>query len=230
MNSSPESSSLKFKTTYITIIILLTIIVYFNSLKGSFQFDDRNLLTKEWITNVDSYAKNVNLSSFQNRPVLLWTFAINNHIDGKNTYGFHLVNLILHICVTILIFFISIRLKYLISISNNFIKNETLQSINIKNLHALLFSFGVAIIFALHPLNTDSVTYISSRSSVLATFFYLLTIYIFTEVMVPNKELNQRILLSLLMIPGIYLAIASKLIAVTLPILLIILFIFIRCN
>jgi hypothetical protein len=132
MNLSPESSSLKFKTTYLFIIILLTIIVYFNSLKGSFQFDDRNLLTKEWITNVDSYAKNVNLTSFQNRPILLWTFAINNHIDGKNTYGFHLINLILHICVTILIFFISTRLKYLISISNKFIKNETLQSINIK--------------------------------------------------------------------------------------------------
>jgi protein O-mannosyl-transferase len=230
MNSSPESSPLKFKTTYISIIILLAIIVYFNSLKGSFQFDDRNLLTKEWITNVNSYAKNVNLSSFQNRPILLWTFAINNHIDGENTYGFHLINLILHICVAILIFFITTRLKYLISISNNLIKNETLKTINIDNSYALLFSFGVAIIFALHPLNTDSVTYISSRSSVLATFFFLLTIYIFTEVMVPNKELNQRILLILLMIPGIYLAIASKLIAVTLPVLLIIWFIFIKEN
>jgi tetratricopeptide (TPR) repeat protein len=48
--------------------------------------------------------------------------------------------------------------------------------------------------------------------------------------MVPNKELNQRILLILLMIPGIYLAIASKLIAVTLPVLLIIWFIFIKEN
>ena len=35
------------------------------------------------------------------------------------------------------------------------------------------------------------------------TFFYPLTIYIFTELIVPNKELNQRILLSLLMFPGI---------------------------
>jgi protein O-mannosyl-transferase len=230
MNSSTEPSSLKFKTSYISIIILITTIVYFNSLKGSFQFDDRNLLTKEWITNVDSYGKNVNLTSFQNRPILLWTFALNNHIDSKNTYGFHLINLILHICVTILIFFISTRLKYLISISNKFLKKETLQSINIKNSHALLFSFGVAIIFALHPLNTDSVTYISSRSSVLATFFYLLTIFIFTELMVPNKELNQRILLSLLMIPGIYLAIASKLIAVTLPVLLILWFVLIDAT
>ena len=230
MNSSPESSSLKLKTTYLFIIILLTTIVYFNSLKGSFQYDDRNLLTKEWITNLDSYAKNVNLRSFQNRPILLWTFAINNYLDSQNTYGFHLINLILHICVTILIFFISIRLTYLIPVSNNFIKKDTLNLIKIKNSDTLLFSFAVAIIFALHPLNTDSVTYISSRSSILAVFFYLLTVYFLTEVMIPNQALSQRILLSLLIVPGIYLAIASKLIAVTLPIILIIWFIFIKEN
>ena len=127
MNSSSESSSLKLKTTYLFIIILLTTIVYFNSLKGSFQYDDRNLLTKDWITNLDSYAKNVNLSSFQNRPILLWTFAINNYLDSQNTYGFHLINLIRHYMVTILIFFISIRLKYLIPVSNHLIKKDTLN-------------------------------------------------------------------------------------------------------
>ena len=137
MNSSPESSSLKFKTTYLFIIILLTTIVYFNSLKGSFQYDDRNLLTKEWIANLDSYAKNVNLSSFQNRPILLWTYAINNHLDGQNTYGFHLINLILHICVTILIFFISIRLKYLIPVSNYLIKKDYLNLIKVYPLVTL---------------------------------------------------------------------------------------------
>jgi hypothetical protein len=131
MNLSPESSSLKFKTTYISIIILLTIIVYFNSLKGSFQFDDRNLLTKEWITNVDSYAKNVNLSSFQNRPILLWTFAINNHIDGKNTYGFHLINLTLHICVAILIF-IDCRVSFLMNLL--LIDIRYLRRVEIKNI------------------------------------------------------------------------------------------------
>jgi protein O-mannosyl-transferase len=230
MNLSPQSSSLKFKTTYLFIIIFLTTIVYFNSLKGSFQYDDRNLLTKDWIANLDSYAKNVNLRSFQNRPILLWTFAINNYLDSQNTYGFHLINLILHTCVTILIFFISIRLKYLIPVSNTFIKKDTLNLIKNKKSNTLLFSFVVAIIFALHPLNTDSVTYISSRSSILAVFFYLLTIYLFTEVMIPNQAINQRILLSLLLVPGIYLAIASKLIAVTLPIILIIWFIFIKEN
>jgi len=64
----------------------------------------------------------------------------------------------------------------------------------------------------------------------LATFFYLLTMYFFTEVMVPHKEINQRVLLSIFIILGIYLAIASKLIAVTLPIILIIWFIFIKEN
>ena len=78
----------------------------------------------------------------------------------------------------------------------------------------------MALIFAIHPVNTDAVTYISSRSSLRATFFYLLTIYLFTEMLVPVRNKKQRILLGLFIIPGMYFALASKLIAVTLPIMM----------
>ena len=87
-----------------------------------------------------------------------------------------------------------------------------------------MFPFVTSLIFALHPLNTDSVAYISSRSSLLATFFYLLTIYCFTETLLPFKTVKYRIILGLLTIPGIYLAVASKLIAITLPVIIIFFF------
>ena len=106
MNSFTVLIPIKSRIASIFLLTCLSSIVYFNSLQGAFQFDDRNLLTKEWVGNLDNFNKSVEFRSFQNRPVLLWTFAANNQIDNQHTFGFHLANLTLHILVSILIFFI----------------------------------------------------------------------------------------------------------------------------
>ena len=180
MNLFSERNSLKDKIACLLVIIILSAIVYFNSLKGAFQFDDQNLLNKEWIADLNSFKKGVGLKSIPERPILLWTLAANNHLDNKNTFGFHLVNINIHILVTILIFTILIRIKNLIS-KNDSGKEKNDSFINDKQTNVLMFPFVTSLIFALHPLNTDSVAYISSRSSLLATFFFLLTLYCFSE-------------------------------------------------
>ena len=118
MNLFAKRNSLQSKIACILVLIILPTIVYFNSLQGAFQFDDRNLLNKEWIADLNSFNESVSMKSFQNRPVLLWTFAINNHLDNKHTFGFHLVNLTIHILVTVLIFIILVRIKNIISKEN----------------------------------------------------------------------------------------------------------------
>jgi hypothetical protein len=175
----------------------------------------------EWVADLKSFNKSVSVKSFQNRPVLLWTFAVNNHLNNKHTFGFHLVNLTIHILVTVLIFIILVRIKNLISKENISGKKENSKSEDHQPNNVLFFPFVTSLIFALHPINTDSVAYISSRSSLLATFFYLLTIYCFVETLLTSRTVKHRIILGLLVIPGIYLAVASKLIAVTLPVILI---------
>ena len=215
MNLFSERNYLRSTIACILILIFLSSIVYFNSLQGTFQFDDRNLLNREWIADLDSFSTTVNLGSVGTRPILLWSFAVNNHLDGKHTFGFHLANLILHILVTLLIFTILIHIKNIILKEYICDKKE-----NHEITGALFFPFATSLIFALHPMNTDSVAYISSRSSLLATFFYLLTIYCFIETLLTSRTVKHRIIFGLLIIPGIYLAVASKLIAVTLPVIL----------
>jgi len=224
MNLFPERNSLQSKIACLLVLIILTTIVYFNSLQGAFQFDDRNLLNKEWIVDLNSFNESVSMRSYQNRPILLWTFAINNHLDNKNTFGFHLVNLTFHILVTILIFVILVRIKNLIPKKHISGKKEHTKLVNHQPNNVLLLPFITALIFTLHPINTDSVAYISSRSSLLATFFYLLTIYCFTETLLLSRTVKYRIILGILTISGIYLAIASKLIAITLPVVIIFFF------
>ena len=115
MNLFAKQNSLQSKIACILVLIILPTIVYFNSLQGAFQFDDRNLLNKEWVADLKSFNKSVSMKSFQNRPVLILTFAVNNHLNNKHTFGFHLVNLTIHILVTVLIFIILVRIKNLIS-------------------------------------------------------------------------------------------------------------------
>ena len=226
MNLFAKQNSLQSKVSCLLVLIILPTIVYFNSLQGAFQFDDRNLLNKEWIADLKNFNESISMKSFQNRPVLLWTFAINNHLDNKHTFGFHLINLTIHILVTILIFIILVRIKNLIIIENISGKKENSKLVDHQQSNVLFFPFVTSLIFALHPINTDSVAYISSRSSLLATFFYLLTIFCFTETLLLCRTVKYRMILGLLTIPGIYLAVASKLIAITLPVIIIFLFLY----
>jgi tetratricopeptide (TPR) repeat protein len=222
MNLFFERNLIKNKVACLLILILLSVIVYFNSLKGAFQFDDRNLLSKEWIEDLNSFNKGVSFKSIPERPILLWTLAANNHLDNKNTFGFHLANLNIHILVSILIFTILIRIKNLIP-KDDSDKEENIY-LNNKQTNVFMFPFVTSLIFALHPLNTDSVSYISSRSSLLATFFFLLTIYCFSETFLSYRTRKYQTFIGLLIIPGIYLAVASKLIAITLPLVILFLF------
>ncbi len=201
---------LKTQIQGLLILTLLPLLLYFNSLHGSFQFDDRNLIDREWIADVTAFQKSVRISEYENRPVLLWTFAVNNTLNKNKVFGFHLFNLMLHVFVCVLIFVILIQVQNIL--------NPPAQG---RMPPSTPMAFFTALLFAVHPLNTDSVTYISSRSTVLATFFYLLTLFLFLRIFSRHRQKwPVKAIFSLLAITGMYLALASKLIAVTLPLAL----------
>jgi protein O-mannosyl-transferase len=204
----------------ILLLVLSSTGIYFNSLKGSFQFDDVPLISNQWIADLESFNQFVKFSSFENRPVLLWTYALNNSLGKNKEFGFHLFNLMLHIGVTLLIFFLVLKTS---SFYRSF--NDTLnKNLGIKNSNGIwIFPFITALIFSLHPLNTDSISYISSRSAVLATFFYLFSLYLFLNLFSPEKNktpLANNFALIPLMVGTMYLSLSSKLIAATLPLLM----------
>ncbi len=202
----------------ILLLVISSTGIYFNSLQGSFQFDDVPLISNHWIQNLDSFNRFVKLSSFENRPVLLWTYALNNSLGKNKEFGFHLFNLLLHIGVTLLIFLSVLKTSSFIRNS----KNADDSYFRVKDsANIWIFPFITALIFSLHPLNTDSVSYISSRSSVLATFFYLFSLYLFLNLFCPDKGLlKNRLTLIPVIALTMYLSLASKLISATLPLLM----------
>ncbi|GJL78739.1 MAG: hypothetical protein NPINA01_17280 [Nitrospinaceae bacterium] len=230
---TPVEPSAKIQIRSILILILFSILIYSNSLKGSFHFDDRNLIDREWIADLKAFNKNVRLQEYENRPVLLWTLALNNTLHKNNVFGFHLFNLLLHVCVSTLIFFIAVQTQNIIyrPVTGTSPPTSGITD-RISSTPSLQIPLIASLLFAVHPLNTDSVSYISSRSSVLATFFYLLSVYAFLRVFPPYANrwrMPVGIGWGLLTLGGMYLAIASKLIAVTLPALLVLWFLFFIC-
>lgn len=208
----------------ILILILLPLALYFNSLQGSFQFDDRNLIDQKWIADLDAFNKYVSVGIFENRPILLWTFALNNTLHKNKVFGFHLLNLLLHTFVSILIYVVLFQTRRVLGrLPDKGRRTSPGASGNGPGYPPLNLPLFAALLFAVHPLNTDSISYISSRSSVLATFFYLLTLCVFLRIFSLDNNRGRRPMqagLGLLTAGGIYLAVASKLIAVTLPVLL----------
>lgn len=141
------------------IIALACLGGYANSFSGSFHYDDFHSLVENRavrsLANVPRFFVDPGLFSGEPdkgmyRPVLLVTYALNYAAGEYRVWGYHLVNLGLHALCSLLVWALGLRLL------------ETRRE-------ALL----AGLLFALHPLATEPVNYISSRSESLAACFYL---------------------------------------------------------
>jgi protein O-mannosyl-transferase len=103
------------------------------------------------------------------RPVLNFSLAVNYALGGTNVWGYHAVNLTIHILAGLALFGIMRRTLARwsgLSSTRSFGQNTAL-------------AFSVALIWTLHPLQTESVTYVIQRAESLMGLFYLLTMYCF---------------------------------------------------
>ncbi|MFZ3072231.1 MAG: hypothetical protein WA162_03195, partial [Thermodesulfobacteriota bacterium] len=155
------------KTIQLLTLVFLTAGAYLNSFSASFHFDDTYAILEDdaikSLQNLPSI-----LSDVFGRPILRATFAINYAISGTEVFGYHLVNLVLHVLAAIAVWFACSEIR------------ERLAEKDLGKANGLaLFPFLSSLLFALHPLQTGSVTYIASRSSVLAALFSLLSFIAF---------------------------------------------------
>jgi len=130
-------------------LVLAVFFVYFNSLPNDFIFDDIPLVQNSlWITSANFIDI---LRSY--RPLRYVSYAVDYRIFGMNPAGFRLMNIIYH-TVSVLALFWALKMFGLTKRA----------------------AFAAALIFAVHPVNTDAVAYISGRRDVLMGLFYILSI------------------------------------------------------
>ncbi len=144
------------------LIIVLGFIVYSNSLNGAFIWDDEyliqnNIYIKSWSGFPDIFTKDIGAGVGHRfnfyRPLQMLTYIIDYSLWKSNVKGYHLGNVLFHILAALAIY-------WLITILS---KDK-------------LLSLITSLLFVVHPVHTEAVSYISGRSDSLALCFMLLTI------------------------------------------------------
>jgi hypothetical protein len=157
------------------LIVGLALLVYSNTFSVPFHFDDQinvinnpNIQIKQFSWDgLERLVKNTYKESI--RVFSLFTLALNYYFGGFNVFGYHVVNLIIHIASGVFLY------GFLLLTFNLPSLKEKYGSISYK---VALFT---SLIFVTHPIQTQSVTYIVQRMSSMAGMFYLLSLILYIK-------------------------------------------------
>lgn len=149
------------------VLIVITIAAYANGTTGPFLWDDletvvHNPLIHSWanlpqIFSASVFGGTAGGNEFY-RPLVTLSFLLNYQLAELTPLSYHLVNLLLHIGSTLLLF-------------------GLLQKLQLSKAQALF----VSAVFAVHPIGIEVVTFVSGRSDALASFFMLLSFYSYVQ-------------------------------------------------
>ncbi len=178
-------------------ILAFTGLLYFESLQGRFlNYDDTdNVVNNPMIRQFSAgQAGHIFSHSFlyMYTPLAFISYAADYAFSGAEPFFFRLTNLLLHLLNVALVFMLANRLIR-------------------KTAPAGL----VALLFALHPMNPDTVSWISARSNLLSTLFFLLCLLAYLRYL-----RNRKIAFYLLVIPLFLLSLLSKPSGLMLPVVL----------
>lgn len=199
----------RFNTERFIFIIILSIILYIiysPGLRGPFILDDTNNIEK----NEKIYLSNISVQSLKKaaegpRPVAMLTFAFNYYIHGMSQAGFRITNIFIHICTSFLLYIFIFQTIILCNLTND------------QSNHRI--SLFCALIWSLHPIQIQSVTYIVQRMNSLAGMFFLFSLLMYIKSRLSSSSLNA-FLSFLACILSAFLAIASKPNAMILPVVI----------
>ncbi len=141
---------------------------YATSFAGAFQYDDipailqNPTVERVWPLRIP-LAPPAGALTVSGRPLLNLTFALNHAISGERPWSYHALNLLIHVLAGVLLYGIARR---------------TLARRRPADPAAAgRFALALALLWTLHPLQTEAVTYVVQRAESLMGLFYLLTLY-----------------------------------------------------
>ena len=198
---SLHSNTLTFYILSLLLTIICSIWIFWSGINGDYLFDDwQVLLNSEFINDHSGWWRGY-------RPLRNLSYLIDIRIGDIRPFTFHLSNLIYHLVNIILI--------------------NTLIYILVKpeNIFDKIIIALIVLIFAIHPVQLESVTYISGRRDILFSFFYIIGTIIFLLLM-PKKKITAIFTLLLFTL----FSTASKEAGATLPLFAIMLYCHINKN
>ncbi|MDD3877694.1 MAG: tetratricopeptide repeat protein [Bacteroidales bacterium] len=196
------------RNAYIFGALLLTFIVYFQSLFNDFtlNWDDGGYVVINDVIQKLSWENiKIMFSSFDKgnyHPLTTLFYALEYALVRDNPLLYHINNLILHLVNVYLVFILMMKIN----------KNT-------------LTAFIVAVFFGIHPMHVESVAWVSERKDVMYTMFFLLSVLAYHRFVFIKNSSKKYYFFSLLYF---FLALMSKSAAVVLPVVLVLIDLFLN--
>ncbi|HXA80401.1 MAG TPA: tetratricopeptide repeat protein [Opitutaceae bacterium] len=200
LSSGPNPFFLRWGTLLAGVIVVLAALAaYANSFSGPFLFDDVGSITNNPTILHFGSALSPPLDAVTGgRPLFNLTFALNYALGGMDARGYHAFNLLIHVLAGLTLFGIvrrtlasrmATRGSQISDLKSKIVEGPAIAQSEILNLKSeilggtppTVLALAVAVIWVVHPLQTEAVTYISQRAESLMGLFYLLTLYCFVR-------------------------------------------------
>ncbi len=190
------------------LIVLFGLVSYSNTYQSSFHFDDYTyIVDKPQIRDLSDIKSIYRALGHPSRFISFLSFAVNYHLHGTDVFGYHVVNIIIHLMNGLLVYAL-IQLLF----RTDYLSRSPSAAVKLP------LAFTAALVFTVHPLQTEAVTYIVQRFTSLATFFYLSSICCY--LVAKSRPESVRIIgygfFVLLMLCGMF----TKQICFTIPIMI----------
>ena len=193
-------------------LLLLLCLIYSNTLSSPFVFDDSRITINTDLHRAGPALWDQVRAGFatlpKTRPVADLTLLLNYHLHGLQVTGYHLVNILIHLMTTVVLYLFVRTLLDLSGQDNR--EGEAGRG---------WLALATAAIWAVNPLQSQSVTYIIQRMNSLAALFMLLSLFLYCRARLTAARPRKGLLFTLSALAGL-LALGSKEIAATLPVLL----------
>lgn len=218
-----ERKNFSINSIWIAVLIVSAIAAYANTFHAPFLFDDFNTIVKN---NPDIQIDEISFKELKEaatstlgkkRPLATLSLAVNYYFSGTDTTGYHLFNTAIHALTGIFLFLLFYLTLTLPAMKTN--NDEAGTPSFIAGQGPAWIAFLAALLWLLHPLQTNAVTYIVQRMSSMAAMFYVLSLLCYAKgrlLMRDKKTKSALPFLGLCILAGLC-AIASKEIAATLP-------------
>ncbi|MBW2064738.1 MAG: hypothetical protein JRJ03_07345 [Deltaproteobacteria bacterium] len=212
-SNSPNIPALRQTIFAVSALIIVIFLIYGNAFDCSWHLDDKPNITDNpriHLSGLHWQGIKAALYSDQRnpgvlyRPVAALSFALNYYFGGLDVAGYHLVNIIIHVIASIFLFLFIHNTMHLPSLRGRYGSKGYFI--------ALLSTF----LWAIHPIQTQGVTYIVQRMASLAGMFYIMAMYFYLRARTASGKM-QRIAFGALCISAFLLALGSKENAILLP-------------
>jgi len=193
-NAGDQGGSSRPGARAVVLLVLAVVVAYLGSLNGAFVFDDvPAILENPTLRHPGDWAGVLappgdQAGTVGGRPVLNLSLAVNYAISGTRTWSYHGLNLLIHIAAVLTLFGFVRRTLDRTGTQGGAAAAAAPQpggrrpwSNPWSPADRLLIAFVASLLWAVHPLQTEAVTYVVQRAESLMGLFYLLTLYCFVR-------------------------------------------------